>query len=75
MRVLGVVEKPGSSADALPAGEPHGQQGWLRLHLERQFDRGNDQHDFGQPLVRLYTNIEAINTARDLLLKTISMGH
>ncbi len=41
-----------AALDALSAGQSRGEQGWLCLQFERQFDRRDDQHDLGQPHFR-----------------------
>jgi len=74
VRVLGVVESTAPPLMRYQPDNPRGEQGRLYLQLERQFDRGNDQHDLRQPQLHHQT-LNAMNTARDLLLKTISMGH
>ena len=52
VRVLGVVESKAPPLMRYAAGQSARQQGRLCIQFERQFDRRNDQHDFGQPLLR-----------------------
>ena len=52
VRVLGVVESTAPPLMRYQPDNPLGEQGRLRLQLERQFDRRDDQHDLGEPLLR-----------------------
>ena len=65
----------GAATDALSSRDnPKANKDGYVYMSNVNLDRRDDQHDFGEPFA-FATNVEAVNTARDLLLKTISMGH
>jgi flagellar basal-body rod protein FlgC len=73
VRILGVVESAAPpTARYEPANPAANQDGYVYMSNVNSIEEMTNMISANRAFA---TNIDAINTARDLLLKTISMGH
>ncbi len=73
VRVLGIVESVAPPAERYdPSNPAANQDGYIYMSNVNSIEEMTNMISANRAFA---TNIDAINTARDLLLKTISMGH